>query len=160
MLLKENVPLRMRLRTRLSDKRWSIFTNYEDLGIKSTRDWFKSLGFQNGGFRVTVLDLSMLAHEVLPYICATVGRVLLEAREKLPANKRYSNPWVLVLEEAHNYARPPRQGEDRGQALSRKAFERVAKEGRKLLEGASLISAETFSEAVKKVVEISKGATA
>jgi succinyl-CoA synthetase beta subunit len=34
-----------------------------------------------------------------------------------------------------------------------------AKEGRKLLEGANLISAETFSEAVQTVVEISKGVT-
>ena len=38
---------------------------------------------------------------------------------------------MLVLEEAHNYARPSRQTEDRGQALSRNTFERVAKEGRK-----------------------------
>jgi DNA helicase HerA-like ATPase len=81
----------------------------------------------------------MLAHEVLPFICSTVGRVLLEAREKLQAGQRYSNPWVLVLEEAHNYARPSRQGEDRGQAQSRRAFERGAKEGRKF--GLSLIVA-------------------
>jgi DNA helicase HerA-like ATPase len=97
------------------------------------------VGFQNTQSRVTVFDLSMLAHEVLPFVCATIGRILLEAREKLPANKRYSNPWVLVLEEAHNYARPPRQVEDRGQALSRRAFERVAKEGRKF--GLSLVVA-------------------
>lgn len=131
--------LRMRLKTRLSDKRWAIFTNYDALGIKSTRQWFNSLGFEAKGPKVTVLDLSMCAHEVLPFICATVGRVLLEAREKLPADRRYSNPWVLVLEEAHNYARPARQSEDRGQAQSRKAFERVAKEGRKF--GLSLIVA-------------------
>ena len=131
--------LRMRLKTRLSDRRWSIFTNYEELGISSTHGWFTSLGFAADGARVVILDLSMLAHEVLPFICATIGRVLLEAREKLPASKRYSNPWVLVLEEAHNYARPSRQIEDRGQALSRKAFERVAKEGRKF--GMSLVVA-------------------
>lgn len=131
--------LRMRLKTRLADRRWSIFTNYDELGIGSTSSWFKSLGFETGSAKITVLDLSMLAHEVLPFICATVGRVLLEAREKLQASQRYSNPWVLVLEEAHNYARPSRQGEDRGQALSRKAFERIAKEGRKF--GLSLIVA-------------------
>lgn len=131
--------LRMRLKTRLADRRWSIFTNYDELGISSTADWFKSLGFESANSKVVVLDLSMLAHEVLPFICSTVGRVLLDAREKLQANQRYSNPWVLVLEEAHNYARPSRQGEDRGQALSRKAFERIAKEGRKF--GLSLIVA-------------------
>lgn len=130
--------LRMRLKTRLADRRWGIFSNYDTLGIKSTRAWFESLGLQTDS-RVTVIDLSMLAHEALPYVCATIGRVLLEAREKLRADQRYANPWVLVLEEAHNYARPPRQTEDRGQALSRNAFERVAKEGRKF--GLSLVVA-------------------
>ncbi len=131
--------LRMRLKTRLADRRWSVFTNYDELGIDSVGAWFESLGFEAGAAKISVLDLSMLSHEVLPFICATVGRVLLEARERLQASQRYSNPWVLVLEEAHNYARPARQGEDRGQALSRKAFERVAKEGRKF--GLSLIVA-------------------
>lgn len=131
--------LRMRLRTRLADKRWSVFTNYENLGIKNTSDWFKSLGFTAGASRVTIIDLSMLAHEVLPFACSAIGRVLLEAREKLAAGQRYESPWVIVLEEAHNYARPSRQDEDRGQALSRKAFERIAKEGRKF--GLSLVVA-------------------
>ena len=131
--------LRMRLKARLADRRWSVFTNYDDMGISSTEAWFKSLGFVDGSARITVIDLSMLAHEALPFVCATIGRVLLEAREKLPADRRYANPWVLVLEEAHNYARPARQVEDRGQALSRKAFERVAKEGRKF--GMSLVVA-------------------
>jgi DNA helicase HerA-like ATPase len=129
----------MRFKTRLADKRWSIFTNYEALGIKNTMDWFKSLGFTAKASKVTVIDLSMLAHEVLPFICATIGRVLLEAREKLAADQRFHSPWVIVLEEAHNYARPARQDEDRGQAQSRKAFERIAKEGRKF--GLSLIVA-------------------
>jgi uncharacterized protein len=44
-----------------------------------------------------------------------------------------------VLEEAHNYIRPRRQDEDRGIAISRDAFERIAKEGRKF--GLSLIVA-------------------
>lgn len=131
--------LRMRLKTRLADRRWAVLTNYDEMGITSAERWFKTLGFEAGASKITVLDLSMLSHEVLPFICSTVGRMLLEAREKLQASQRYSNPWVLVLEEAHNYARPSRQGEDRGQALSRKAFERVAKEGRKF--GLSLIVA-------------------
>lgn len=131
--------LRMRLRARLTDRRWSVFVNYDDLAVRSTAAWFESLGFGSDGPPVTILDLSMLSHEVLPFICATIGRVLLEAREKLEAKQRYSNPWVLVLEEAHNYARPARQNEDRGQTQSRRAFERVAKEGRKF--GLSLVVA-------------------
>ncbi len=57
----------------------------------------------------------------------------------MPAARRYKHPWVLVLEEAHNYARPPRADEQRGQTLSRLAFERIAKEGRKF--GLSLVIA-------------------
>jgi hypothetical protein len=44
--------LRMRLRTRLADRRWSVFTNYDDLGISSTEGWFRSLGFEDGASRV------------------------------------------------------------------------------------------------------------
>jgi hypothetical protein len=58
--------------------------------------------------RVSVIDLSMLSHEVLPYACTIIGRVLLETRENLSAAKRYKHPWVLVLEEAHHYTRPAR----------------------------------------------------
>ena len=88
---------------------------------------------------MTVLDLSMISHEVLPFICAVMGRVLLEAREKLQAKKRHHNPWVLVLEERTTTPVLPVKNEERGQALSRRAFERVAKEGRKF--GLSLIVA-------------------
>ena len=52
---------------------------------------------------------------------------------------RFEEPWVIVLEEAHNYVRPRRQIEDRGLTISREAFERIAKEGRKF--GLSLIVA-------------------
>lgn len=133
--------LRMRLKAKLADKRWEIFTNYDELGIQSIQSWFNTLGFRKkkNMQKITVLDLSMLSHEVLPFICSVIGRILLETREKLEPNSRYSNPWLIVLEEAHNYARPARQIEDRGQSLSRRAFERIAKEGRKF--GLSLIVA-------------------
>lgn len=134
--------LKLRLKTRLDDKRWQAFLNYEQKETKflSLVDWLEGFGFQdNLSKRVSVLDLSMLSHDTLPYACAVLGRILLESREKLPAAARYKSPWVLVLEEAHNYARPTKQLEEHGQALSRSAFERIAKEGRKF--GLSLIVA-------------------
>ena len=132
--------LKLRLRTRLDDRRWQSLFSYEDLGIKSYKDWMGKLGI--GGktsSRVSVLDLSMLASEVLPFACAILGRIFLETREMLKPDVRSRYPWVLVLEEAHNYARPARTVEDRGQSLSRRSFERIAKEGRKF--GLSLIVA-------------------
>jgi len=134
--------LKLRLKTRIDDPRWKAFFNYEEAGtlFPSLEAWFDRFALGRlGGPRVSVLDLSMLSHEVLPYACTVIGRILLETRENLPALRRYKHPWVLVLEEAHNYARPPRSDEQRGQTLSRLAFERIAKEGRKF--GLSLIIA-------------------
>lgn len=134
--------LKLRLKTRLDDPRWHSFLNYEntETNFTSLQDWMERLGLGNQvGPRVSIIDLSMLSHEVLPYACTVIGRMLLETRENLPAARRYKHPWVIVLEEAHNYARPPRADEQRGQALSRLAFERIAKEGRKF--GLSLIIA-------------------
>lgn len=134
--------LKLRLKARLDDPRWQSFLNYESKNttFTSLKDWMERFGLgKQEGPRVSVIDLSMLSHEVLPYACSIIGRILLETRENLPAVRRYKHPWVLVLEEAHNYVRPPRTDEQRGQTLSRLAFERIAKEGRKF--GLSLIIA-------------------
>lgn len=134
--------LKLRLTTRLDDKRWRAFLNYEDaeVQIPSLHAWLSRFGLgKQKGPKVSVLDLSMLSNEVLPYACTIVGRILLEAREGLPAASRYKHPWVLVLEEAHNYARPARGDEDRGHKLARLSYERIAKEGRKF--GISLVIA-------------------
>lgn len=134
--------LKLRLKTRLDDRRWRAFLNYEDHDTKihDLAQWLKQFGLgTRNGPKVSILDLSMLSNEVLPYACAVVGRILLEVRECLPAARRYKHPWVLVLEEAHNYARPNRSDEDRGHRLARLAYERIAKEGRKF--GLSLIIA-------------------
>lgn len=134
--------LKLRLKTRLDDRRWQAFLNYEDSGvtIPDLARWFARFGLgAETGPKVSVIDLSMLSSEVLPYACSVVGRTLLEARECLPAARRYKHPWVLVLEEAHNYARPARSDEDRGHKLARLSYERIAKEGRKF--GLSLIIA-------------------
>lgn len=134
--------LKLRLKTRIDDRRWHAFFNYEDedTAVGGLNDWFGRFGIgKHFGPKVSVVDLSMLSNEVLPYACAVVGRILIEARERLPAASRYKHPWVLVLEEAHNYARPARADEDRGHRLARRAYERIAREGRKF--GLSLVVA-------------------
>ena len=132
--------LKLRLRTRLDDRRWQSFFSFEEQNVRSYEDWMGRLGVgQAAGSRISVLDLSMLASEILPFACAILGRLLLESREMLNPDVRSKYPWLLVLEEAHNYVRPPRAVEDRSLSLSRRAFERVAKEGRKF--GLSLVVA-------------------
>jgi hypothetical protein len=60
-----------------------------------------------------------------------VGRLLLDLRTRAQADQRTTQPYVLVLEEAHNYLRSQRQDEIAGIRLARDTFERIAKEGRK-----------------------------
>lgn len=132
--------LKLRMRTRLDDRRWQSFFSFEEQGISSFQDWMERLGIgRKSPSRVSVLDMSMLASEVLPFACALLGRIFLETREMLRPDIRSRYPWLLILEEAHNYVRPPHTLEDRNLGLSRRAFERVAKEGRKF--GLSLIVA-------------------
>lgn len=134
--------LKLRLKTRLDDKRWQSFLNYEkpETRVSNLAEWFGCFGLgSHAGPKISILDLSMLSNEVLPFACSVLGRIFLEARERLAAGERYKHPWVLVLEEAHNYARPSRADEDRGHRLARLSFERIAKEGRKF--GFSLIIA-------------------
>ena len=132
--------LKLRLRTRLDDRRWQTLFSYEDQTIRSYQDWMNKVGVGcSSASGVSILDMSMLASEVLPFVCAVFGRLLLESREMLKPETRNRYPWLIILEEAHNYARPPQLLEERGHTLSRKSFERVAKEGRKF--GLSLIVA-------------------
>ncbi|MDQ1272172.1 MAG: hypothetical protein QG591_802, partial [Planctomycetota bacterium] len=134
--------LQLRIGNRLRDQRWHCFLNYNKLGINSFRDWLEKLGIGSKtegtkGNDVCVIDCSMIDYEVIPYVCGIIGRLLLELREHVPSKIRFHEPWVTVLEETHNYVCPVRQNESRGLSVSREAFERIAKEGRKF--GLSLI---------------------
>lgn len=153
--------VKLRLQNRVQDKRWDCLTKYDSLLPKcdSITKWLNFLGItsepksnpHNAGTdsnevepiknhpEVCIIDCSMLAHEVLPYVCGIIGRLLLEVRSHADADQRHRNPWVVVLEEAHNYIRPRRQDEDAGLTISRDSFERIAKEGRKF--GLSLMVA-------------------
>lgn len=132
--------LQLRIQNRRNDRRWHAFYNYHELGIASLSEWLYALGIGKAESAPTVVvDCSMVGHEVLPYVCGIVGRVLLEVREHALPSARFKEPWVIVLEEAHNYVRPRRQDESKGIAVSRETFERIAKEGRKF--GLSLIAA-------------------
>lgn len=127
--------LRLRIHRQLSDRRWSVFT-------QSSNEDFQTIIARICGLddaRVVVIDCSMLAYDALPFFCAVLGRLVLDLRAHGKAGERTVQPFVLVLEEAHNYLRPRRDDESPGIRLSREAFERIAKEGRKF--GLSLIIA-------------------
>jgi hypothetical protein len=87
----------------------------------------------NEGHHVVIIDLSLLAAEVLENVTALIGRVLLEFLQRLGEfggeGTRGSLPIVLVLEEAQNYIGQSKRNEE--ESISRAVFERVAREGRK-----------------------------
>lgn len=101
---------------------------------------------------VVVLDLSLLAAEVLENVTALIGRLVLEFLQRLGEHggesTRGSLPVVLVLEEAQNYIQQRRFAED--ESIARIVFERIAREGRKF--GLSLVVASQRPSELSKTV--------
>jgi DNA helicase HerA-like ATPase len=101
---------------------------------------------------VVILDLSLLAAEVLENVTALIGRLILEFLQRLGEHggeeSRGSLPVVLVLEEAQNYIGQPRFGEE--ESIARVVFERIAREGRKF--GLSLVVASQRPSELSKTV--------
>lgn len=101
---------------------------------------------------VVVLDLSLLAAEVLENVTALIGRLILEFLQRLGEHggeeTRGSLPVVLVLEEAQNYIHQPRFAEE--ESIARAVFERIAREGRKF--GLSLVVASQRPSELSKTV--------
>lgn len=86
------------------------------------------------GPSVTVLDLSLVASDVVEVVAALLGRLIFEFCIRLP--ERGAHPVLLVLEEAHRLVPAPHM---RDASRSTAVFERIAKEGRKY--GVSLLLA-------------------
>jgi len=101
---------------------------------------------------VVILDLSLLAAEVLENVTALIGRLILEFLQRLGEHggeeARGSLPVVLVLEEAQNYIQQPRFAEE--ESIARVVFERIAREGRKY--GLSLVVASQRPSELSKTV--------
>lgn len=103
-------------------------------------------------FDVVILDLSLLAAEVLENVTALIGRLTLEFLQRLSEHggeeARGSLPVVLVLEEAQNYIQQPHFADE--ESIARIVFERIAREGRKY--GLSLVVASQRPSELSKTV--------
>jgi len=101
---------------------------------------------------VVILDLSLLASEVLENVTALIGRLTLEFLQHLGEyggeEARGSLPVVLVLEEAQNYIQQAHFAEE--ESVARAVFERIAREGRKY--GLSLVVASQRPSELSKTV--------
>lgn len=101
---------------------------------------------------VVIVDLSLLASEVLENVTALIGRLIHEFLQRLsdPVSGvgRGEFPVVLVLEEAQNYIREGRKSEE--DSISKQIFERIAREGRKF--GLGLVVASQRPSELSKTV--------
>ena len=101
---------------------------------------------------MVILDLSLLAAEVLENVTALIGRLILDFLQRMGEHggeqTRGSLPVVLVLEEAQNYIQQSRFAEE--ESISRLVFERIAREGRKY--GLSLVVASQRPSELSKTV--------
>lgn len=120
---------------------------------KGTLPFYDRQRAGTGGHHVVIVDLSLLAAEVLENVTALIGRLILEFLQRLGEyggeHARGSLPVVLVLEEAQNYIREKRHAEE--ESISREVFERIAREGRKYGLGL-VVSSQRPSELSKTVL--------
>ena len=104
--------------------------------------------------QIIILDLSLLPFELLETITGLIGRLILEFTQRINKVEAYKNrrgeyPIALILEEAQNYI--PEVYKNGKKSITKKVFERIAREGRKF--GVSLIvSSQRPSELSKTIL--------
>lgn len=108
---------------------------------------------RNGAERsnVVIIDLSLLASEVIENVTALIGRLIHEFLQRISdpdsGVERGEYPVVLILEEAQNYIKEGNRTEDN---IAREIFERIAREGRKY--GLGLVVASQRPSELSKTV--------
>ena len=125
-------------------------TVYDDEANQGTlyNDYYKDSG-STAHNQITIIDMSLLPYQVLETITGLIGRIILEFLSRFEKTDRGIMPVVIALEEAQNYI-PEVNRKDR-ESISKKVFERIAREGRKY--GLSLlVSSQRPSELSKTVL--------
>lgn len=127
-----------RLENKIADKRLSFLLGdkIKDMPLESILRQF--IGYTNNGAEkqnanVTIIDLSGIPFEVLSIVVSLISRLIFDFCyhfKKIKKTNAFENeiPFLVVLEEAHNYV--PSSGEARYSSV-KKSIERIAKEGRK-----------------------------
>lgn len=104
--------------------------------------------------QIIILDLSLIPFELLETITGLIGRLILEFAQRINKVEAYKEergnyPISLILEEAQNYI--PEFDRNNKKSITKKVFERIAREGRKF--GVSLIvSSQRPSELSKTIL--------
>lgn len=117
--------------------------------VKTDLPYLKELeGNDKKNYQVIIIDLHLLASEILENITALLGRIILDFLQRIKGSDRCKFPVVLILEEAQNYIKESRTQEQ--ESPSKLVFERIAREGRKY--GLSLVVASQRLSDLSKIV--------
>lgn len=127
----------VKLQSRFNDSRYDFLfrpkhRNHSDTLAGLLRDF---VGLGEPKRPVTIIDLSPIPSDVRPTVSAQIGRLAFEFNFWNPQRREF--PLLLICEEAHAYI--PRASERRHEA-TRRAMERIAKEGRKYGVGLAVVS--------------------
>lgn len=119
-----------RIRTLLGDSRMdSIIGNETE---KELDKWLERYLGDTEKISITIIDLSLVPAEIVHITTSVVSRIVFEALQRYRKLNQKVLPSVLVMEEAHSFiTRYNSDTEDRSSAICTKAFEKIAREGRK-----------------------------
>lgn len=158
-------PLVLRMKSYLTDERFSepFLFNYESETVTLTDYLSWLFGFRetpkktnsDKKHQITILDMSMLSSDVLENITGVVGRLILEFLQRIQKvsdsyHQRGNLPVLIVLEEAQYYIPDKNKTQDRI-SISKRVFERIAREGRKYGLGL-ILSSQRPSELSKTIL--------
>lgn len=107
----------------------SVYDEYYHAKLEEENEENKKNKLKNEHSQITIIDMSLLPFQVLETITGLVGRIILEFLSRFDKNERGKMPVVIALEEAQNYI-PENDRKDK-ESISKKVFERIAREGRK-----------------------------
>lgn len=124
-----------RLETKVADERLSFLLQpRNDSGDEYKTEHLEFIIQQLIGYinseetNITIIDLSGIPFEVLSIVVSLISRIIFDFCFHLKSVKTVEIPFLLVLEEAHNYI--PNSTESKYKSV-KKSIERIAKEGRK-----------------------------
>lgn len=129
-----------RLQNKLDDKRMGFMFSLSDEELNVS--WLESfcqaiMGINEDDGKVKVIDFSEVPSDVLPLVTGLIARIVFSVQQWSNTGKRH--PIAFMCDEAHLYVQQ-QENKDAIADIGIKAFERIAKEGRKYGLGLVIIS--------------------
>ena len=119
-----------RIRTLLGDSRMDNIIGDET--EKELDKWLEKYLGTSEKSTITIIDLSLVPAEIVHVTTSVISRIVFESLQRYRKLNNKVLPSVLVMEEAHSFiTRYNDDTEGRASAICTKAFEKIAREGRK-----------------------------